>query len=211
MERNNELLCRLAKVGDLSARDELLENNLSFLRKLANDLLAKNADLVLEQDDLIQEGSLGLLRALDGFDPNRGFLFLTYAGTIIEHAMVDFIRREKRQFSYQAERDQNPVVSLYEKIHSDDETTERIQLLEDPFTKSPEQLYLEKETRLEVRQAVQQLEDRERAYIHYRFGLDEEDTERTPSESAERFRLPMAKARRLEKDALAQLRKNLPW
>lgn len=81
--RSNEQLCRLAQKGDTAARDILLEKNLGFIRKIAleqyrNMGLDEN-DIGIDLDDLMQEGSIGLLNAIPLFDAGRGMKFLTYA------------------------------------------------------------------------------------------------------------------------------------
>ena len=70
--RSNEQLCRLAQKGDTAARDILLEKNLGFIRKIAleqyrNMGLDEN-DIGIDLDDLMQEGSIGLLNAIPLFD-----------------------------------------------------------------------------------------------------------------------------------------------
>ena len=64
-----------ARQGDVSAKQELIRHNLSFVVVLAR----KCASGSVAVDDLVQEGNLGLLRALETFDPNAGTRFLTYA------------------------------------------------------------------------------------------------------------------------------------
>ena len=84
--RSNEQLCRLAQKGDTAARDILLEKNLGFIRKIAleqyrNMGLDEN-DIGIDLDDLMQEGSIGLLNAIPLFDAGRGMKFLTYAAPL---------------------------------------------------------------------------------------------------------------------------------
>ena len=79
--RSNEQLCRLAQKGDTAARDILLEKNLGFIRKIAleqyrNMGLDEN-DIGIDLDDLMQEGSIGLLNTIPLFDAGRGMKFLT--------------------------------------------------------------------------------------------------------------------------------------
>lgn len=88
--RSNEQLCRLAQKGDTAARDILLEKNLGFIRKIAleqyrNMGLDEN-DIGIDLDDLMQEGSIGLLNAIPLFDAGRGMKFLTYAAPALRNA-----------------------------------------------------------------------------------------------------------------------------
>lgn len=76
---SNEELCVLAKGGDTEARNQLLENNLSFIQQQANKIWGQSGSGRIDVDDLIQEGCLGLMKAISRFDPERGMKFLTYA------------------------------------------------------------------------------------------------------------------------------------
>lgn len=76
MSPAEELECaRLVVQGDRTARAKMINKNLLLVVKLARMYLNRGLDL----DDLIQEGNLGLIRAVDKFDPERGFKFSTYA------------------------------------------------------------------------------------------------------------------------------------
>ena len=94
--RSNERLCELAQAGDTAARDILLENNLGFIRKIAleqyRSMGLDENDIGIDLDDLVQEGSIGLLNAIPLFDAGRGMKFLTYAAPAVRNAMTDCIR-----------------------------------------------------------------------------------------------------------------------
>ena len=62
-----------------SERDELIENNLGLVHACANRFKGRGA----EYDDLFQAGCVGLIKAADNFDPQRGFSFSTYAVPVI--------------------------------------------------------------------------------------------------------------------------------
>jgi RNA polymerase nonessential primary-like sigma factor len=65
----------LAKSGDFSARQKMIEHNLRLVVSIAKHYVNKGVSFL----DLIEEGNLGLIHSLDKFDPNRGFRFSTYA------------------------------------------------------------------------------------------------------------------------------------
>ena len=85
-------LATRAAAGDKAARDKLLTSNMRFVIKIASQYLNKG----LEYEDLISEGYLGLMKALDHFDVSKGYHFISYAVWWIRQsimkAIVDFGR-----------------------------------------------------------------------------------------------------------------------
>ena len=90
---SNEQLCKLAQEGDTVARDILLENNLGFIRKIAleqyRSMGLDENDIGIDLEDLVQEGSIGLLNAIPLFDAGHAMKFLTYAAPAIRNPMTD--------------------------------------------------------------------------------------------------------------------------
>lgn len=78
--------------GDLSARRELLERHLHLVRLLARKLASRIGGLV-EVDDLVSAGTLGLVQALESYDMSRGNSFATFASRRVSGAMLDELRR----------------------------------------------------------------------------------------------------------------------
>lgn len=196
---SNEELCASARRGDAGARNELVENNLGFIRKTANELWSSqrelNSALLLDREDLVQEGALGLLRCVDTFDPESGGKFLSYAAPAVRNAMLDSIRERSRTFEAQ---NIGSRISLESAAHAGTRYT-------------PEQLYLERESFEELHAALGRIEPREWGYIEYRFGFDDEDTERTLTQTARHFHLSESRARATERQALDDVRLELPW
>ena len=100
----NDWLCALAQKGDEAAQELLIEKNMGFIVQTA-DLVYRSSslegsDLNIDMDDLVQEGSIGLLRAVDGFDPARKLKFLTYAAPAIKNAMLDLVHTAQMSFEH---------------------------------------------------------------------------------------------------------------
>lgn len=73
--RTRELFRRYKQQGDEAARDELIMSHLNLVRFLASKFKNRGEPL----DDLVQVGTIGLIKAIDRFDPERGLEFTTYA------------------------------------------------------------------------------------------------------------------------------------
>lgn len=74
-QKTRELFRRYKEDGDMDAREQLVMSHLNLVRFLANKFKNRGEPL----DDLVQVGYLGLLKAIDRFDPDRGLEFTTYA------------------------------------------------------------------------------------------------------------------------------------
>ena len=85
--KNQELLIK-ATQGDESATEELIKNNLGLVRSIA----LRFRDRGVEYDDLVQIGSIGMLKAVRSFDISKGTVFSTYAVPLIIGEIRRFIR-----------------------------------------------------------------------------------------------------------------------
>lgn len=183
---SNEELWELAKDGDLDARNQLLQANLSFVQKQANKIWGQSGSGRIDVDDLIQEGCFGLMEAISRFDPERGTKFLTYA--------VWWIRKFMQETVSIVLADDEVCLSELEEFS-----------LPQVYEKSPEQIVLQAETYAELHNGLGQISARERTYLLYRYGFTDGDEHPIP-ETAAHFHLTEKRAKKTERDALDNLR-----
>ena len=208
-QMSNEQLCIAALDGDTEARNALVENNLRFIKRTAYEMWSTqrelNAALGIEINDLVQEGSLGLLDCIPGYNPDTGNKFLTYAAPAIRNAMVDYIRRWNPTFEA---KNLGSIIRLDEVVK--DENKGKHEFIADSRVRNPEQIYIAKETHEEIHTALQRIDRRERAYLWYRFGF-EDDVYHPLNETAKHFHLSESRARSTEALALDNVWLELPW
>lgn len=94
------------KQGDTEAKNKLIEHNL----RLVAHVIKKYYSACAEQEDLISIGTLGLIKAVNSFDPDKGARLATYAGRCIENEILMYFRGAKKNSS---------VMSIDEPIETD--------------------------------------------------------------------------------------------
>ena len=208
----NEQLCKLAQAGDKQAVSLLIEANLPFVRKVANQIVGNPvrqehlSACGVGFDDLVQAGSIGLWRAIDGYRPFEEVQFLTYAAPAVKRSMSDLIRQYSRDTVWQLRHDKANAWKIIYLDEALDDTVET--LISSPCAKLPEQIYIEQETAAELHEAMDALPDRENVYVQYRFGFaDGKDHPLT--ETAQYFHLTESRAKSVERSALKLLRQEL--
>lgn len=206
---DNERLCALAQAGDTAARELLVENNLGFIRRMALEVYGKAGESGLAVDDLVQEGCIGLLSAVDKFDAGKGASFLTYAAPAIRNAMTDSARAALSQFERRLEFDGLQRVRLDDVLDAGERLL-RIESIADPNTQTPEQVVLRREQLAELYAGLDNLTARERTWLLYRHGFTD-GAEHPLTVAARHFHLCENRARALDTQAVDNLRLELPW
>ena len=182
-----------------------LEKNGKFISDVACEVFNQNKDLCLrlglDADDLVQMGQIKLWTKADAYDVNHGASYKTFSKAIMHHAMIDGIRHE---YSVQ-KLEMEYGVDLNKSKDDEDVYT--------PYTpykyELPEPSCLKKETLEELGTALDQISDRDRIYLTYRFGL-EDGEEHSLEDSAQYFHLKKNLGKRTEKEALKHLRETMP-
>lgn len=118
-QKTHELFRRYKEKGDESAREELIVDHLNLVRFLASKFKNRGEDI----EDLVQVGSIGLIKAIDRFEPERGLEFTTYATPTI----LGEIKRHFRDKGWSV-RVPRRLQELSAKINKvNDELTEKLQ------------------------------------------------------------------------------------
>ena len=194
---DNEKLCALAQNGNMDALNSLVENNLRFIKMTAHEIwsaqIEVNRALGVTFDDLVQEGCLGLMGCVEKFNPDGGNKFLTYAAPAIRNSMIDYIRSQSTSFEA---KHMGEIVSLDEVTKF--ENRDRHAFVPDSNMTNPAQIYIAKETHEELHAALDAISNREREYLLYRFGF-EDNIEHPLTETAEHFFLSESRAKSTER------------
>lgn len=206
---DNERLCALAQAGDAAAREQLLERNMGFVRKLAREIHRQTGESGLDVEDLVQEGCIGLLSAIDRFDAVQGVSFLAYAAPAIRNAMTDCVRAALSQFEQRMTGDGLQRVYL-DDVLSEDEQMLRIEAVADPHMQTPEQVVLRREQLAELYAGLDNLTAREQTWLLYRYGFTD-GTEHPLTVAARRFHLSGHRAKNLHAQSMDDLWLELPW
>lgn len=193
--KEEQLYVRLCKDGDKEARGILIERNL----RLVAHIVKKYNTNEREIDDLISIGTIGLIKAIDTFDADKGIRLATYASRCIENELLMMLRNGKKQAK---------DVYLYEPIGSDKEGNE-INLL-DIIESVDEDVVEAMELSDNIKKLYEYLDDilseREKEIIIMRYGLYS-DKEITQREIADMLGISRSYVSRIEKKALRKLRK----
>src|SRR5690242_21624493 len=142
-------LARRARKGDDSARDTLARSNLPFVVAVAKKFAHRGARL----DDLVQEGNVGLMKAIEHFDPKKNVRFATYAVWWIRAYITRYLKDNRSQVrGGESERQSMSDFSLDASVDEEGDTT-FLDRLEDP-TPGPQDNFMSSEQDAQVQDAL---------------------------------------------------------
>jgi RNA polymerase primary sigma factor len=140
-------------------------------------------------DDLVSDGLMALLRAVDKFDPRRGYRFCTYATPVVQRECYKFIgNRRLDQSHFQQPQEMNLISSENTKLNS----------------KAQRARWIAWRTQLVA--LMKHLNKREQVVIRSRFGLGVHRSVKTLQRLADALKISKERVRQIEKEALAKLR-----
>lgn len=197
LSAKRERECLLAmKNGDVKAKNELIEHNL----RLVAHIIKKYYSSSVQQDDLISIGTIGLIKAINTFDTDKGTRLATYAARCIENEILMQFRAQKKTAQ---------DISVNEPIDTDSEgnplTLMDIISTEDEIVEDIYKMTMLKKLSTEVERIK---DPREKSIIMMRYGLDGMRP-MTQLEISKKLNISRSYVSRIEKKALKELRKAL--
>lgn len=178
--------------GDENARNKLIEHNL----RLVAHIVKKFENTGEDMEDLISIGTIGLIKGIESFSPDKGTKLATYAARCIENEILMHLRALKK-----VKKD----VSLHDPIGQDKEGNE-ISLIDILEAESEDVIeYIQLHMELDkMKKYFTILDEREREVIIYRYGLNDHQ-EMTQREIAKKLNISRSYVSRIEKRALMKV------
>ncbi len=196
--RENEVISDLGTEYEEEAKAILIEHNLRLVVYIAKKFDNTNVGV----EDLISIGTIGLIKSINTFKPDKNIKLATYASRCIENEILMYLRRNNKT---------RMEVSIDEPLNVDWDGNEL--LLSDILGTDEDVIYKGIENEVErglLMQAVEKLSDRERTIINLRFGLGRADGEEmTQKEVATRLGISQSYISRLEKKIMRQLKREM--
>lgn len=189
-----KLYLKRCKEGDQTARNMLIEHNMRLVAHVVKKYQCQDYDT----EDLLSAGTIGLIKAVNTFDVDKGSRLATYAARCVENEILMLLRAGKKRAK---------EVSLFEPIGTDKdgETVSLVDVIEMENPKTIDHLILDQDIK-ELYQAFdQKLTENEKQVISMRYGLFK-GKEHTQREVAGVLGISRSYVSRIEKKAIGKLR-----
>ena len=197
-DEEQRLISRLVSENAESAKKTLIEHNLRLVVYIAKKF--DNTGVGVE--DLISIGTIGLIKAINTFNPEKKIKLATYASRCIENEILMYLRRNSKT---------KLEVSIDEPLNVDWDGNEL--LLSDILGTEEDTIYRDLENEAERKlliRALNKLTSREKLIVRMRFGLDNpEGREKTQKEVADMLGISQSYISRLEKKIMQRLKKEM--
>lgn len=196
-QREAYVISRLGTDQEKEAKALLIEHNLRLVVYIAKKF--DNTGVGVE--DLISIGTIGLIKAINTFDPVKNIKLATYASRCIENEILMYLRRNGKT---------KGEISLDEPLNVDWDGNEL--LLSDIMGTDSDLCSRELESEVDkalLRMAMEKLSPREKVIVELRYGIDAEGEEKTQKEVAEVLGISQSYISRLEKRIIKRLRKEI--
>ena len=197
-KQEQEMIGRLGGPDEKEARSKLIEHNL----RLVVYITKKFDNTAVGVEDLISIGTIGLIKAINTFNPEKNIKLATYASLCIENEILMYLRRNSKT---------RLEVSIDEPLNVDWDGNEL--LLSDILGTDEDVIYRDLETETEkslLNAAISRLNPREKKIVELRFGLTSEDGEEmTQKEVADLLGISQSYISRLEKKIMKRLKKEI--
>ena len=186
----------LGNISDFKSRNKLIEHNLRLVVYIAKKF--ENTGINIE--DLISIGTIGLIKSINTFNPEKNIKLATYSSRCIENEILMYLRKNNNS---------KAEISIDEPLNTDWDGNEL--LLSDILGTDPDIIHREIEDEVEkelLKEAMHKLSERELEIIKLRFGIDSTE-ERTQKEVADMLGISQSYISRLEKKIISRLRKEI--
>lgn len=190
------------KMGDLSARNKLIESNLRFVVKVAKDFRGKG----LSYSDLISEGNAGLIKALEKYDPKYDVKLFSYGVWWIRQYMQDAI---KRNYKNSYDRIDDIIIGTENQPHTDDESYYDLEPIKvyKSMNDYSDNVFRDNNDEMLISELVNTLDSREKFIIEDYFGL-KDGNELTLEEIGCKYGLTKERVRQIKEKSLTRMRSN---
>lgn len=182
----------MASDGDNFARDKLIEHNLRLVVFLAKKYESAGYDL----EDLVSIGTIGLIKGIETYKPDKNIKLATYASRCIANEILMYLRKNKKRRAEVSLEDALNYDAEGNELHLEDILGTDGDLVFDEFN--------EKENKLTLSNELRTLSDREKLIMTLRYGLNGTD-DYTQKEVAEMLGISQSYISRLEKKVVKKL------